>query len=70
MTSHKTTSPTEKLSTPVDLSVIINVCPSAAWDVFHLRNSSMWTPSLEQELIKLHYEGTPPPDLSKFARGL
>ena len=38
----------------------------SAWDIFYFRQSKNWCIELERELIKMHSEGRPPLDLSKF----
>lgn len=38
----------------------LNVSEQCATDVWYLRTRSRYTPELEQELIRLHEEGTPP----------
>ena len=43
-----------------DLADKLNVSEACASDIVYLRNRSRWTPELEQLLIQLHKEGTPP----------
>lgn len=38
----------------------LNVSEACAMDVFYLRTRSRHTPELEQHLIELHAQGTPP----------
>jgi hypothetical protein len=40
--------------------------PGCAWDIFYFRQSKNWCIELERELVKMHSEGRPPQDLSKF----
>jgi hypothetical protein len=43
-----------------DLADKLNVSEACASDIVYLRSRSRWTPELEQLLIQLHKEGTPP----------
>lgn len=38
----------------------------AAWDIWYFRQSPNWCIELERELLKMHSEGRPPVDLSRF----